>query len=78
MDNVIGVCYVVEDKQFGAYPAIYLARPEFDEEIETLHLFYDPFSAKNFIQHSIGSRVEVVVSTIRDWHFESVQRKIDQ
>lgn len=60
MDNVIAQVYVIESKDFGVEPIIYLNKPHTNHGNEKLWSFTNPFAAKNFIKHNCLARAVVV------------------
>jgi hypothetical protein len=62
MTNVIGICYVLQDLEYGAEPIIYLDRPvEYEPRFYKLCMFHTVFEAKAFIQNGIGGGVEITI-----------------
>lgn len=49
-ENVIACCYVIECKVYHyVEPIIYLNKPSTDVKTQKLHMFYNVFEAKKFI-----------------------------
>jgi hypothetical protein len=67
MNNLIGLCYVIESHQMGVDPIIYLKRPDVDSHFEKLHGFHNPFEAKKFIQTAMGNHFEILIESNRSW-----------
>lgn len=72
MENVIGTCFVLESNQFGVEPTIFLNRPYQNERFEKLHMFFNPFEARNFIRDSLVESIEVEIKKNRDRNFKIV------
>ena len=49
MNNLISTCFVIAFRNGYVDPTIYLTQPESTEETK-IHMFDNPFAAKNFIQ----------------------------
>lgn len=64
MNNVIGICYVIEDLDLGAEPVIYLDRPVVGDFAVKLHMYPNVFAAKAFIQRSISTAVYISVERL--------------
>lgn len=59
MDNVIAQVYVIESKDDGVKPVIYLNRPRTIHPHESVLTFANPFSARYFIQMGFSGPIAV-------------------
>lgn len=62
MGKLIAQCFVLESRDYGVEPIIYLRRPVPHATNEKLHGFDNPFEAKAFIQTHLTTSVEITVS----------------
>jgi hypothetical protein len=62
VNNLISVCWLIENQESGVEPVIYLQRPDVDFDVRVI-VFDNPFEAKNHIRHFNAEIPIMVIGT---------------